>query len=116
MIAYDNQLQHELERIVNRNPKNYITCIKSKGIKSKHEDRSHLVDYMMRCTPLLVDSDVFAYSLRTRLFWTLNKIQDWNDSRVKCAMCGKPFINYNVKKLHDGYKKTCCKQCERKLA
>lgn len=87
MIAYDDQLQHELESIVKRNPKNYITCIKSKGIKSKREDHSCLIDYIMRCTPLLVNSDAFAYSLRTRLFWTFNKIQDWNDSRVKCAVC-----------------------------
>ena len=25
-------------------------------------------------------------------------------------------MNQNIKKLHEGYKKTCCKECERKLA
>lgn len=40
----------------------------------------------------------------------------WYDSRVKCKVCGKPFINLNIKKLSVGYKQTCCKQCERRLA
>lgn len=70
----------------------------------------------MQCTSMLVDDDEFTYSLKTRVFWTVNKIQDWNDARVRCKVCGKPMMRYNVKTLSSGYKKTCCKTCERKLA
>ena len=70
----------------------------------------------MQCTPMLIDTNEFSYSIRTRLFWTLNKIQSWNDDRVRCAICKKPLMQCDIKKFNQGYKKTCCKKCERKLA
>ena len=115
-IFYDKQYDCQLNEIVKNNPRNFIKCIKSKGFQGRYENRQHLVDYIMRCTSLLVDTIDFTYSFKTRLYWTINYIQNWNDERVRCKVCGKPMMNQNIKKLHEGYKKTCCKECERKLA
>lgn len=69
----------------------------------------------MSCTTALVDTAEFTYSLKTRVYWAVNKIEDWTDSRVRCTVCRQPMTRCNVKKLETGYKKTCCKECERKL-
>ena len=116
MIRYNEKYDNEIVDIVIRYPKNFISMLKSKGFKHRYENRQYLINYIMQCTPMLIDTTEFKYSLKTRLFWTLNKIQDWNNDRVRCVVCKKPMIGTNIRKLHNGYKKTCCKQCERKLA
>ena len=68
-------------------------------------------------TPLLIDTPSFKYKWKTRVYWVLNGIENWNDIRVKCIVCGKPFVGVDVKNVTHGYaKKTCCKKCERTLA
>ena len=68
-------------------------------------------------TSSLVDTEYFKYKWKTRIYWIFNKIENWNDQRVRCVVCGNPFVNVDVKNITYGYsKKTCCKICERKLA
>ena len=108
MAMHNNELASQLLELVEKYPKNFMKVIKSKKY-------AHLHDYIMQCTSMLVD-DKCAYTLKTRLFWALNNIQDWNDDKVKCVVCNTPLKDFNVKKLHEGYRKTCCKKCERLLA
>ena len=71
----------------------------------------------MSMTSSLVDTEYFKYKWKTRIYWILNKIENWNDRRVRCVVCGKPFVGVDVKNVTHSYsKKTCCKICERKLA
>lgn len=99
----------QLKLIIKKFPYNFIKVLNSKK-------NVHLISYIRNNTQLLIDSLDFKYSLKTRLFWVTNQITSWDDDRVKCEVCGKPFINLNVKKLSIGYKQTCCKRCERILA
>ena len=70
----------------------------------------------MKCTACL-NSDEFKYSLKTRIYWALHGIKDWNDSRMKCTVCGKPLKHVDVHDIKNGYRrKTCSKACERMLA
>lgn len=65
---------------------------------------------------MLVDTAEFTYTLKTRLLWMLNGIKSWDDTRVKCQVCGKPFTGINAKKVSSYCRKTCCKACERVFA
>ena len=81
------------------------------------KNRQHLRDFIFESTKQLVDTNEFKYKMKTRIFWILNDIDNWNDNRAKCIVCGKPLKNINVKNVYVGYvRKTCCKACERKLA
>lgn len=108
ILKYMQELE-QLKLIIKKFPYNFIKVLNSKK-------NVHLISYIRNNTQLLIDSLDFKYSLKTRLFWVTNQITSWDDDRVKCEVCGKPFINLNVKKLSIGYKQTCCKRCERILA
>lgn len=118
MIVYNEDYDKQLKDIVETYPTSYGKILKSKGFKGRYEDRSYLIDYIYACTKNLIDTDDFTYSLKTRIYWTLNKIESFEDERTHCQQpeCKKPIEKWNIVNLCLGYKKTCCKECERKLA
>ncbi len=118
MIVYNEDYDKQLKDIVETYPTSYGKILKSKGFKGRYEDRSYLIDYIYTCTKNLIDTDDFTYSLKTRIYWTLNKIESFEDERTHCQQpeCKKPIEKWNIVKLCLGYKKTCCKECERRLA
>lgn len=109
-------LHKELEDIIKKHPKNYGQMLRSKGVHRKRcKDMSSLFDYVIDKTSFL--NDGYAYTLATRVYLVLNNIESWNDKRVQCLVCSKPLHRVNVKNVFVGYtRKTCCKECERKLA
>jgi len=115
MIAYNIKYDAEIRKIIDENPKTYIKILKAKGKKDKSRDKTYLFDYIMQCT-IALNSDEFEYTLKTRLYWLLNKIESFDDKRVRCKYDDKPIFNWNIPNLNFEYKQTCCYECERKLA
>lgn len=76
----------------------------------RYKNRQYLIDFILKKTSIL-NNDLFDYSLKTRVYWLLNGIKDWNDPKVQCCICHKPFKNLNVLNINAGYKNTCSKQC-----
>ena len=115
----DEKLDAEIRELVQSHPKNFISVLNSTGAKGRTVNREYLRNYIARVTPLLTDPD---YTMRTKLYWVLNHIESWDDPRVRCKnpKChtpnGTPYVGKNIKKLKDGYVRSCCKQCERDLA
>lgn len=109
-------LYKELEDIIKRHPKNYGRMLRSKGVHRKRcKNMSSLLNYVMDKTSFLDNS--YGFTLATRVYLVLNNIESWNDKRVRCLVCSKPLHRVNVKNVFVGYaRKTCCKECERKLA
>lgn len=108
------ELLNQLKKLLQNNPKNYLKVIQSKGVHKKSTDNSQLMDYVLKFTEKNLSES--CYSLKTKIFWTINEIESWDNPLVKCSICGKPFYKMNVKKLNEGYKKTCSLSCNRKLA
>lgn len=104
MIQYNDKYDNEIKEIILVNPRNYISVIKSTGFKNRYKNRSYLIDYINSVTPQLNDN---FYTLKTKLFWVINKIQDF----PQCKCCGKPLDHYNIRKLKDGYKLFCSYKC-----
>ena len=115
MNTFDDKYNEEIARIVNDNPKAYFKMLTSKGFSGRYPDRTYLLDYIKRATPYLDDAD-FEYSLKTRVYWVINRIEDWSSPLVRCHVCGNPIKRWNVAKPSIGYKTTCCKKCERAMA
>jgi len=115
MITFNDEYNAEIVKIIIENPKAYGKMLKSKGFLGRYPDRSYLYDYVMASTPELNDPD-FQYSFKTRVFWTVNKIENWENPLVCCQVCGKPLKHWNLSKFKDGYKATCGITCERIVA
>ena len=107
-MQYNDKYESELRQLIANNPKNFIRMIKSKGFKGRCPDRTHLVNYIYECTPMLDDS---IHTFKTRLYWTLNHIQDF-------PICANTIDGQhrmhdaNVVSLDDGYRKYCCSKCQ----
>ena len=108
----------ELKYLVENQPKSFeriingtgFTHLKSGKIKyCKERDRRYLQDFIKEEVPLL---DSPEYRLRTKLFWILNNITSWEDPKVCCELCGKPFIGRNVKHALIGYPRFCSRKCQ----
>lgn len=115
MISFNDKYNEEIHQMILKYPKAYGKMLKSKGFQKRCPDRTYLVNYIYSCTQILDNKD-FNYSFKTRIYWTVNKIEDWNNSLVCCKICGKPIKNWNIHKLLDGYKNSCCTKCERTIA
>lgn len=115
MQTFNTEYDAEIAKIVKENPKSYFKMLTSRGLRGRHPDRTYLLDYIKKATPCLDDPD-FEYSLKTRLFWLLNKIDGWDSPLVKCRVCGRPIKRWNVSKPSMGYKTTCCGECDRIIA
>lgn len=115
MINYSDKYESEIKDILRTNPRNYMSLLKSKGKKNGTVDRTYLLNYIYECTQAL-NSDNFEYSLKTRIYWTINRIKSFDDPRVRCKVDGNPIINWNVVNINFDYKQTCCDDCERLIA
>ena len=118
MVEYNEEYDKQLKDILEKYPTKYGKILRSKGFKGRYEDRTYLINYIYDCTKELVDTDDFKYSLKTRLYWTINKIESFEDERTHCQWpeCRKPLVKTNVVSLAGGYKQSCCNECARKLA
>lgn len=108
MIKYNDEYEAEIRRIVEENPKTYVKMLKSQGFKGRYPDRKYLVDYVYQCTPLLDDA---VHTFKTRLYWTLNRLQDFPACGNDTAGVHK-MTKVNVKKLKDGYPQYCDTRCQ----
>jgi len=99
------KLKIQLEKLIESCPRNFMRVLKSKANRQ-------LLDELTEKTKFLSKNA----TLKTRIFWILNGISSWNDKLVCCKICRKPLDNFNVLSITKGYKKTCSKKCERKLA
>ena len=115
MNAFDTKYNEEIAKLVRENPKSYFRMLNSRGSKGRYPDRTYLLDYIKRMTPCLDDPE-FEYSLKTRVYWVINRITDWDNPLVRCHICGMPIKRWNILKPSQGYKTTCCKKCERAAA
>lgn len=109
MIKYNDEYEAEIRSIVQQNPKNYVKILKSTGFKNRYQDRSYLVDYIYQCTPMLSDD---VHTFKTRLYWTLNRLQDFPVCMNKADGKEHKMITTNVKKLKDGYPCYCNSKCQ----
>ena len=114
MQKYSNiqikQCTEDLKRLVASSDK-YLLKINAKGRKrcpNEIPQFAYLKDFILDQTPLLADS---FYSMQTRVFWLINDIFSWDDDRVCCANCHKPFKDKNVINVYTGYHKYCCVKC-----
>ena len=70
----------------------------------------HLKDFVIQRTSLLQDEE---YELKTKIYWVVHGITDWNDPLVRCANkdCNKPLYHKNVMTVHSGYHPFCSRKC-----
>ena len=94
----------QLKHLVDNYPDNYSRMIHA---------RSWLDAYVNEAVPLLSDKN---YKMSTKLFWIFNCITSWNDDKVRCIECRKPFKHYNIGSINTGYPKFCCRRCIMKNA
>ena len=114
---FNEQYDNEIRQIVYDHPHNFLKILRSKGLKKTSIDRQYLMNYIIEYTKQLTSRSTFKYRLKTLIYWTLNKIQNWDDDRLKCKICENPLLFVDVKNIFSGYlKQTCCKKCERLLA
>lgn len=70
-----------------------------------------LYTWINTSTPLLISP---VYNVLTKIYWILHDIHSWNDTRVICTYCKKPFINKNIYRLRYGYPLRCSVNCMNK--
>ena len=68
----------------------------------------YLKEFVEDMTPLLKDP---IYHLKTKVYWLVNNISGWDDPKVRCKKCGKPFKNKNVINVYVGYHDFCSLSC-----
>ncbi len=74
----------------------------------KYKFREYLIEWINQQTPLLNDE---IYNITTKIYWIFNNITSWNDVRVRCHYCHKPYYNINVISIRKGYRKFCSHRC-----
>ena len=84
MVEYNEEYDRELKDILEKHGSRYGNVLRSKGARGRCKDMTYLMDYIYACTKELVDTDDFTYSLTTRLYWTINKIESFEDERTHC--------------------------------
>ena len=111
MVTLEQKEQYiaELRMVVERWPRSFVNYIDSKGLKKSTSNRQYLRDFIKEETPLL---DSPEYKMGTKLYWIFNGITSWDDPRVCCRQCGKPFIGKNVASVREGYVRFCSRRCQ----
>lgn len=54
--------------------------------------------------------------LNTKVWWLLNDIKSYDDERVRCKQCDKPFVGKNIRSIREGYLHQFCSQRCAKLS
>lgn len=54
--------------------------------------------------------------LNTKVWWLLNDIKSYDDKRVRCKRCDKPFVGKNIRCIREGYLHQFCSQRCAKLS
>lgn len=103
--SYMSELSEKIRLIISQFPRNFMRVIKGKSNQKLLQEIYNQTDQLGNIA-----------TIKTRLYWLLNEIKMWSDKRVCCEVCGKELKDKNVISITKGYKKTCSKDCERKLA
>lgn len=91
-----------------KNPRNFTRVLRSKGFKNRCPDRTYLLDYIYRCTPLLHDE---THTLKTRVYWVLHHLEDFPECKnVKDGKAHK-LETANVLHIDTGYPQYCNSKC-----
>lgn len=105
------QYTKELKQLVEMHSKPLLIL----NANGKKRDRippryKHLKDFVIWKTLLLQDEE---YELKTKIYWIIHGIKDWNDPHVRCANrdCNKPLYHKNVMTVHSGYHPFCSRKC-----
>ena len=93
---YEN-IENLLLQLVKQYPKSFASIVTRNKI---------IYDYVIKCTPKLVDSNTFKYTIGTRLYWIFNKLKDF----PVCNFCHNKMEYKNVK-LNTGYLQYCSTKC-----
>ena len=105
------QYIEELRQLVetHQKPSLILNANGKKGDKA-HPRYKHLKDFVIWKTPLLQDEE---YELKTKIYWIVHGIEDWNDPQVRCANrnCNKPLYHKNIMTVHSGYHPFCSRKC-----
>lgn len=101
----DAEFFNNLKTLVYEHKTSYTRLLRS---KLYHEQYHELYDYVIRKTPLLNSNE---YTLITRVYWVLNGIISFDDTRCCCKNCNKNGEHRNVKNVFVGYNECCSKKC-----
>ena len=94
-VTYNDEYDKILRNLVDNFPRSYFKKIRAKS-------NVYLLRYIEECTPMLSNEE---YILSTKVFWVLNKLQDF----PKCKICGRKIAK-NVK-INEGYPVHCSAKC-----
>lgn len=109
MVEWNGKLDEEIRDIVKKNPRNFTRVLRSKGFKNRCPDRTYLLDYIYKCTPLLCDD---IHTLKTRVYWVLNHLEDFPECKnVKAGKTHK-LKTANVLHIESGYPQYCNSRCQ----
>lgn len=113
LLTYENQYWKdnpnyflELLELVKNHKCHYGKMI-TMNKDSRYKDRSYLKWWIEKSLPLLQDN---KFELKTKIYWILNGIVDFNDSRCHCKFCNSTFDN--VDSLTKGYNGYCSRYCQ----
>ena len=94
----NKELFEELLQLFNDN---YMTCcrrVKSVGKGFCAKDRRYLKYWIETVTEQNLGA---KFDLKTKIYWILNNIVDWNNPLVCCKECHRPYFNKNIKNIKD---------------
>lgn len=112
-MKLDKELEHEIFNMISMLGRHWLNVLKNPSAKmlKKYPILPKVMPYIYARTAKLNDP-AFEYTLITRLAWIYNNYTDFG----RCESCGNKITHWNFPNFKDQYKKTCCKQCERKIA
>lgn len=108
------QYEEEIRSIIERNPKNFIKVLKSKGSEGRYENRTHLWNYVLDRTRFL---DTVKTNEATRVYYCLNHVEDVPECSLEG--CHNKMSIVLATSLEDPslkQPKYCSKKCARKAA
>ena len=114
MASINIQYEEEIRSIIERNPKNFIKVLKSKGSDGRYENRTHLWNYVLDRTRFL---DTVKTNNATRVYYCLNHIVEVPECSLEG--CHNKMSIVLATSLEDPslkQPKYCSKKCARKAA
>lgn len=95
------KLRIDVQHLVETNPDVF-------SILLKKQENKYLLEFVKWYTYPYLDNEF--YTMGTRCYWVINGIRDWNNKKVCCQNCGKPFKHRNVA-FTRGYRQCCSTKC-----